>query len=123
REEAHVLSVDGAARNLRHGYRLEIRPQERQLVELATNHATRNILRGAHRDLLAPPAARKKTDACLDETDIGLECGNRPVAVHDELARTAKRHAAHGGDRGHEAVAELERRLLELGDNRFDYAP
>ena len=106
-----------APRDLRHRHRLEIRAQERELVELAADGAARRLVRRAHGDLLAAAAARQQPDARFDEPDVRLERGDRAVAVQDEFARAAERHAAHGGDRRHEAVAQAQRRLLELRDD------
>ena len=78
-------------------------------------------------ELLRSSSGRQEPDACLDQSDIRFQRGDGPIAMHDEFAGAAKRHAAHRGDGRDQTVLEPLRRALadagqarELGDETVD---
>src|SRR5262249_61161654 len=74
---------------------------------------------GTQRKFLAPAAGRKQAHADLDEADIAFERDDRTVAMHDDLAASAKSKPGHRGNGGNHRVLEGLRRVLKLLDELF----
>ena len=120
---AELARLERALRDRRHRDVLEIRRAGTGTGRAGRRSRRAARPRGAHGELLAAAAGRQQPDARLDEPDVRLERCNRAIAMQDEFARSAERHAAHRRDRRHQAVAQPLRRVLELRDDRLDAVP
>ena len=101
-QKSEFARLHGAASNLSRRHALEMTAKRAEEVAILHSRG------GAHREFLATPAGRDQAHAGFDQTDVALQRGDGPVAVHDELATAAERHAIDGGNGGHAAVAQRQ---------------
>ena len=105
----------GAPADLRGRYVLEGAADKRKQV------AAFGILRDTESEFLAAAGTGNQPHADFHQADIAFQRRHRAVAVHDDFAAPAQRHAVHRGNGWHHRIAQRHVGDLELLDYLLDF--